>query len=372
MKPEDLDELTKQIEHGVERLMTRQNANMHEKLKTMIDEATKQAVNPSTTDLKRMSNLMGDIEHKIEAMEGVEFNLQYVPFLDKGESPQQWLRTFQSCNEFKGYDRQRQIKAFKMLMRNSAATWFDELEKELDNGQKTPDQKWDEIKRKFIERFDKGNTWLEEHLIQFVNQKSGEPVQKYYSGLLERAGKLNKSKTELLTLFIRGLEPQIKLYVLAREPADLEAAFNLAKAGESLQMISDLTANRDNDAGSVKFPGEIGNNPLSASRFSMTDMCRKLTELSNKVSEMNRHPKDTNFKQPPRQTGSMKCFHCGIPGHRARECRSRLNSMQRSRVRPTYHRQPLMNARPAQIRGQPQWPRRPQTGFTNRKSAPLN
>ena len=131
-------------------------------------------------------------------------------------------------------------------MRNAAATWFDDLEQQLADGDPLTDQqKWDQIKTKFNDRFDSSNTWLEEHLVQFVNQKPGETVQRYYSGLMEKASKFKKTEKEILPLFIRGLNPPLKMYVLAREPGSLELAFSLAKAAESLEIISDLTSRRN-------------------------------------------------------------------------------------------------------------------------------
>ena len=50
-----------------------------------------------------------------------------------------------TCSEFKSYD--DQTKAFKMLMRNIAATWFDELEQQITDGPaKTTAEKWEFIK----------------------------------------------------------------------------------------------------------------------------------------------------------------------------------------------------------------------------------
>ena len=116
------------------------------------------------------------------------------------------------------------------------------------------------------------NPWLEEHLVQFINQKPGESVQKYYSGLMEKANKLKKTKKEVLPLFIRGLNPPIKMYVLARQPKDLESAFSLAKAAESLEIISDLTSNNNNEARAMKMPGEIGQQEVNKTAYDMTKL----------------------------------------------------------------------------------------------------
>ena len=69
-----------------------------------------------------------------------------------------------------------------------------------------------------------------------------EIVQQYYSNLLTRSTKLNKSQDEIKTMFIRGLLNPLKMFFITREPDTLEKALKLAKDAESLQVISDITS----------------------------------------------------------------------------------------------------------------------------------
>ena len=80
------------------------------------------------------------------------------------------------------------------------------LEQQLADGDPLTDQqKWDQIKTKFNDRFDSSNTWLEEHLVQFVNQKPGETVQRYYSGLMERPANSRKLRKKFYHCLLGGL-----------------------------------------------------------------------------------------------------------------------------------------------------------------------
>ena len=283
--------------------------------------------------------------------------MQFTPFFDKGESPKQWLRNFETCIEFKGYDLARQIKAFKLLMRNSAATWYDELEQQLAEDQQVDAAKWQAIRTKFQERFDMSNPWLEEHLVQFINQKPGESVQKYYSGLMEKANKLKKTKKEVLPLFIRGLNPPIKMYVLARQPEDLESAFIIAKAAESLEIISDLTSNNNNEARAMKMPGEIGQQEVNKTAYDMTKLIKELKTLGDKVADIKNNTRakpDSNKIPMP-----IRCYHCKNVGQKISQCRLRLRDMQMTRQQANRGQLNQGRALPRFPIATNRWPRRP-------------
>ena len=64
---------------------------------------------------------MGQSEVRVEALEDTNYHVQFASFIDKSESPQQWFRNFETCVEYNGYDMARNIKAFKMQMRNATA-----------------------------------------------------------------------------------------------------------------------------------------------------------------------------------------------------------------------------------------------------------
>ena len=334
MNADDLEQLTEAVQTSMRRTVLEQQQVFENRIGALVQQATETAANPTADEVRRLTNMLGQMELKVDALEGADSDVQFTPFLDKGESPKQWLRNFETCTGFKGYDLARQIKAFKMLMRNAAATWFDDLEQQLADGDPLTDQqKWDQIKTKFNDRFDSSNTWLEEHLVQFVNQKPGETVQRYYSGLMEKASKLKKTEKEILPLFIRGLNPPLKMYVLAREPGSLELAFSLAKAAESLEIISDLTSNQNSGAKAVNMPGEIGKCHKPPALYDMTEVMKELKSLGDKVADIKKtaHSNPGPMRKVARP---MRCYHCGVVGHSINECRSRLRQMQATRWQP--------------------------------------
>ena len=297
-----------------------------------------------------------------------DYGLHFASFLDKGEDATAWLREFENCAEFKGYDSKRKVQVLKVLLKNGAATWFDRFLNENVKGELSQDRIMETFKKKFIERFDKGNTWLEEHLVMFLTQKPHETVQQYYSKLTERAAKLNKSSTELLPMFIRGLASPVKTYVLARQPDDIQTAFSLAKTAESLKAITDLT---DNELQPLGMPGEIttGSRPVvvrdtSEDNLALKQELKKLQQMVSKLS-MN-----SQQRRPLDGAAVIRCHYCNAAGHRQVECRKRARDLSNRSpmarwTRPGYvtvhsHRPLAMQGRrpqPAQPRVNQNWSR---------------
>ena len=130
MNADDLEQLTEAVQTSLRRTVLEQQQVFENRIGALVQQATETAANPTADEVRRLTNMLGQMELKVDALEGADSNVQFTPFLDKGESPKQWLRNFETCTGFKGYDLARQIKAFKMLMRNAAATWFDDLEQQ--------------------------------------------------------------------------------------------------------------------------------------------------------------------------------------------------------------------------------------------------
>ena len=139
---------------------------------------------PGNDNLKK---LVDDFESKMNNVEQEKMGLCFVPFNDRGEDVHSWLRRFNACAEFKSYNPDKSLKAFCMLMQGSAATWYDSIKDECKE-QSANDSKVElQITiQKFTERFKKGNSWIEEHVMQFVTQKQSQTVAEFYSLITEK------------------------------------------------------------------------------------------------------------------------------------------------------------------------------------------
>lgn len=342
MREEDLEEILSRITDK----FTEWDAGVQDRAKASHDALIQKVhglvSNPTTMSketLEQINDTVTGLEDKLSSIEK-DTGVFFVPFYDKGEEVHSWLRTFESCADFKGYDTKKKIKAFRMLMRNAAATWFESIAEQCKTEAKSDaEAEFKLIITKFKARFSKANEWLREHMIQFIAQKPGQTVSQFYSTLTEKCSKLKKTPKEIMSMFIRGLLPDIKLYVLAREPADLEASFKLAKAGEALETISNVGKATDT-LNALRLPGDFHSDTHrglsqneNISQQTAQDISKSIKQLNDKMEAMQkiysgnriRTPNDA-FKKP-----TIKCHYCGILGHRIAECRIKLSDLQRQR-----------------------------------------
>ena len=113
MNPDDLEQLTEAVQTSLRQTMLEQQQVFDNRIIGLAQQATETAANPTADEVRRLTNMMGQMELKVDVLEGAGSNVQFTPFLDKGESPKQWLRNFETCTGFKGYDLAPQIKAFR-------------------------------------------------------------------------------------------------------------------------------------------------------------------------------------------------------------------------------------------------------------------
>ena len=112
-----------------------------------------------------------------------------------------------------------------MLLKCSAGVWLDRALANdiLDTDSCT--EKFKIIKQGFIDKFEKNNTWPDEHLIHLMSQRPHEHVQKYYSRLMTNVARLDKAPQEILVIFVKVRRHQLKYYVPSGERGELEVAY---------------------------------------------------------------------------------------------------------------------------------------------------
>ena len=323
--------LTKKLKEWDEKLnesQTRKHDALLDKVQDIVTQ--KELANPE--QVAKINTAINGLESKMTA-DGMNF----VPFFDRGEDVHNWLRSFESCADFKQYDTEKKIRAFRVLMKNSAATWFDVCFEQCKQETALEDEQFDLIKEKFINRFDRANEWLQQHIIHFVSQKEGQSVQQFYSQVIDKCTQLKKSETEKQVIFIKGLRPSIKLYVLSREPSDLEQAFKLAKTAESLESISDLSAGNQN-INTYHITGEVPTKDISPQTASenIQAVAHRIKELRDQLAQLDRDRRQTRQQPGPTrknyQGPRITCNYCGRLGHYERECRTKLMHAQNRRM----------------------------------------
>ena len=369
MSKTECELLLKQMETKLDDLQVKwakHQKDISDRMKTAVSDLTKSGT-ADRQDISQLTTKINEIQLKVSDGSDHGSGINFRAFSDENSDPSAWWRDFENCAEFKKYSEEKQLSALKVLLKGSAGVWLDRT---LTNDIPDTDscaEKLKKIKKAFIDKFEKNNTWLDEHLIHFMSQRPHEPVQKYYSRLMTKVARLDKTPQEILVIFVKGLRHQLKYYVLSREPGELEAAFKLAKSAESLIEISDVTGGNE-EAQPLKIPGEVvpERGQSQVPRPQHTTDRDMLTQLSRLRGEMGRLREEIGKVQRNNdRTGTIpRCRYCNIPGHTMRDCRSRMRDLQlhrtprapphlvyrdqRSGPRPMYH---PPNGGPAQLNG---------------------
>lgn len=336
MKPEELDEILKSVDTSVKALTN----NLAKKAREQVESEIKKLGNPLTLDtgnkLQEITSAINELEGKLDSSERYD-GIRFSTFGGRGgEDPHKFMRQFEDICSVRNIKDEKKILTFKLLLQKTASYWYEENCKLItDDLIKTAQEKWEEVKEKFLKNFARTNLFIEDHLAQFLTQGGDEQVQTYFSRVLEKSSLLKKSKSETLGMFLRGLENNVKMYTLAREPADIEAALRLAKTAEDLQQISNVSTGDQH----VNTIGEITPVKQLPKSDSSREVISEIKRLNDSLETVKRALHQQRQAQPQfntiRRTGG--CTFCGTPGHALVNCRKRLDELQKLRSSGQYN-----------------------------------
>ena len=101
---------------------------------------------------------------------------------------------------------------------------------------RTTQSSYKKLRRYFLDTYDKGsNEFYKKTLTEVLKQEAGETVWKYYRRLYENAD-LDEEEKNMVTDFVKGLQPKIKLQILSsqKEPQNMSEALQIASRWEQL------------------------------------------------------------------------------------------------------------------------------------------
>ncbi|GFT38439.1 hypothetical protein TNCV_1195691 [Trichonephila clavipes] len=120
----------------------------------------------------------------------------------------------------------------------------------------------------------------------------------------------------LQSRFISGLRNDIRGFVLARDPNNLEESINAALIEEQNVKLNQIA----NDE-------RTGLSPLQTETLVISALTNKLEEINLRVERLQEASSVTSRKTGGglfrRRETVLKCFYCGFEGHKQAECRKR-------------------------------------------------
>ena len=334
-----LEAQMKQIATGVNKLIgdsTSQNRALSDGVQTIIDE---------NTSFGKNINVLTD---KIDSSGGHTQNTGLRPPMFSGlqkENANQWLGKFNTFCTFSNWKNEKCRDAFRLLLTGPAELWFGSLTV-AERG------KWETVQTKFIERFTAQNTWVLEQELADRKQQRSEPVEDYIVDIQRRCQQLCKSTTEQLSIFVRNLQPEIRAYVVGRNPKNLTEAEEFASLGESVLTIQKQATEADFTPSRQQTEFSIVANHLQNQMTEIKRQGEAIASLKGQVNIVSQpdQPGPDRYQEPramqgnnwgrprvntnwrPQQPNGNRdvtrplretrvCFKCGKQGHIARDCR---------------------------------------------------
>ena len=281
-----------------------------------------------------------------------------------------WLDRFAKFSDLQGHNNQDRLATFRLLMAARAETWFDGLP----NATK---QNWNALAAAFEEKFvnPPGLAFTRETEILARHQLESESVEKYATDILRRCAQLHKGPLETKNIFVRGLRPDIRRYILLQGADTVTQAEELARIFESTALL-DKSDNKTTETINVlaneqkttlsKFMNDISG-IIQNQNGKINSFIKKMEQNGNAVPNQNQFPQSEApqssypppliaqpFAGPPRQfiqpgqynsqnniycricrtnthntsnctsnfrPRSQICYRCNRNGHYARNCR---------------------------------------------------
>ncbi|GFS50239.1 hypothetical protein TNCV_3331 [Trichonephila clavipes] len=174
-------------------------------------------------------------------------------------------------------------------------------------------------------RIDLGSS---ESVQEFAARINKLGTQIFQSGNTAQNTAVRNANDQLLqSRFISGLRNDIRRFVLARDPINLDESISAALIEEQNMKLNQIA----NDERSGLSPSQTETSVISA-------LTNKLKEINLRVERLQEASSVTARKTGGdlfnRRETVFKCFYCGIQGHRQAECRKKKWDERRANYQP--------------------------------------
>lgn len=146
-------------------------------------------------------------------------------FGDSTQDARDWMRTFIGWASIRHYDEPTQIAVFSMLLKLSAARWFETLS----SSQKAT---FDAIKAAFYKRFADIDEWADFQKVSQLRQGLTEPVVEYLERATHLINRVKLPEEHSIRAMTAGLKPQIQSFAIQQRVATFQQLQDAALLAE--------------------------------------------------------------------------------------------------------------------------------------------
>lgn len=228
------------------------------------------------------------------------------------EDAERFLSNFSAYCLFNKINAQdpRTVAAFQLHLQGPALTWFTCL----DNTEKTD---WDSVQKLYREKYlaenNKPMLLVETELFLNLRLLPHQQLEDYFSKIMEKGRRVNKSQQEITLKFIEGLPSQLAFFVRAGNPEDINAALTAAKLGEAYGYRALPTTTETVPGGAIPAPVSSVSAAQPGSNTRLNELERKMDKLCSQFEQFN----SRSNERSPRQ---FVCHACKGAGHIKRHC----------------------------------------------------
>lgn len=324
--------------------MTDQQAQHQAHLQQQQAQAQQQLPAPPDVQFVNVLGTLGEQVAGLSTSVGAQGVAKIIPSFDgDSKSFKEWIK---SIEKYCVLTRVPPDKVKMVAYQSSKGPVSDFLKRYLETN---PDHNWVQIRTELTGRF--AEVTDPQHalmLLRKVRQKPNENIQVYAERLLALAedaflGQMGDAvQTQLVGFFIDGLaHDYMKMKVMRENPATLQAAIAVATAEHNLRKRFDLRTSSHSGQRQVAHADNYGPEPMEVDH-ARDQRCFACHRIGHKAKDCRSRQQSVNAVRNSSGTSrsAIVCWNCHKPGHIARRCKAK-------KVVPEH-----TGNRPGQVQGQ--------------------